>query len=78
MTGPPLTLRDLAAIEVGVLRGVGERKVAALESIGVRNVFDLLTTYPRRWVDRTNEAHIADLVPDREALVLVTVRSVTA
>ena len=40
-------------------------------------MLDLVTTYPRRWVDRTNEARIADLVPGEEALVLVTVRSVT-
>ena len=39
-------------------------------------MLDLVTTYPRRWVDRTNEARIADLVPGTEALVLVTVRSV--
>ena len=32
-------------------------------------------TYPRRWVDRTNEARVADLVAGTEALVLVTVRS---
>ena len=35
-------------------------------------MLDLLTTYPRRWVDRTNEARISDLVPGQEALVLVT------
>ena len=40
-------------------------------------MLDLVTTYPRRWVDRTNEARISDLVPGEEALVLVTVRSVT-
>ena len=44
--------------------------------IGVETVLDLLTTYPRRWVDRTNEARLADLEPGREALVLVTVRDV--
>ena len=38
-------------------------------------MLDLLTTYPRRWVDRTNEARLADLVPGTEALVLVEVRS---
>ena len=37
-------------------------------------MLDLLTYYPRRWVDRTNEARIGDLVPGEEALVLVTVR----
>ncbi len=70
-----ITLRDLAEIDVERLRGVGEKKQASLAAIGVTNVLDLVTTYPRRWVDRTNEARIADLVPGEEALVLVTVRS---
>jgi ATP-dependent DNA helicase RecG len=72
-----LTLRDLADIDVARLKGVGEKKQASLEAIGVTNLLDLLTTYPRRWVDRTNEARLADLVPGEEALVLVTVRSVS-
>jgi ATP-dependent DNA helicase RecG len=71
-----LTLRDLDGIGVDRLHGVGEKKRAALEEFGIRSVLDLLTTYPRRWVDRTDEARIADLEPGREALVLVTVRSV--
>ena len=74
---PPITLRELAAIDVGQLRGVGEKKRTALAAFDVHNVLDLVTNYPRRWVDRTNEARIADLVPGEEALVLVTVRSVT-
>ncbi len=74
---PPITLRDLAAIDVGQLRGVGEKKRASLAAFDIHDVLDLVTTYPRRWVDRTNEARIADLVPGQEALVLVTVRSVT-
>jgi ATP-dependent DNA helicase RecG len=72
-----LTFRDLAAIEVGRLKGVGDKKRASLSSIGVDNLFDLVTFYPRRWVDRSNEARIADLLPGEEALVLATVRSVT-
>ncbi len=75
---PAITLRDLAAIDVGQLRGVGEKKRASLAAFDIDNVLDLLTTYPRRWVDRSNEARIADLVPGEEALVLVTVRSVSA
>jgi ATP-dependent DNA helicase RecG len=75
VTGP-ITLRDLAEIDVGRLRGVGERKREALSAFEIENVLDLVTTYPRRWVDRTNEARIADLVTGDEALVLVTVRSV--
>ncbi|MEZ5299018.1 MAG: OB-fold nucleic acid binding domain-containing protein, partial [Ilumatobacteraceae bacterium] len=73
----PDQLRDLAAIDVGQLRGVGDKKRSALAAFDVFTVLDLLTNYPRRWVDRTNEARIADLVPGEEALVLVTVRTVT-
>jgi ATP-dependent DNA helicase RecG len=72
-----LSLRDLAAIDVGRLKGVGDKKRASLAAIDVDHLLDLLTFYPRRWVDRSNEARIADLVPGDEALVLVTVRSVT-
>ena len=74
---PPITLRELAGIDVGQLKGVGEKRRAALATFDVDTVLDLVTTYPRRWVDRTNEARISDLVPGQEALVLVTVRSVT-
>ncbi|MBK5333182.1 MAG: ATP-dependent DNA helicase RecG [Ilumatobacteraceae bacterium] len=73
----PLTLRDLDAIGVERIKGVGEKKLASLHDVGVDTVLDLLTTYPRRWVDRTNEARVSDLLPGQEALVLVSVRSVT-
>ena len=73
----PLTLRDLDAIGVERIKGVGEKKLASLHDVGIDTVLDLLTTYPRRWVDRTNEARISDLLPGQEALVLVSVRSVT-
>jgi ATP-dependent DNA helicase RecG len=71
-----ITLRELQDISVDRLKGVGEKKLASLREVGVESVLDLLTTYPRRWVDRTNEARVSDLVPGQEALVLVTVRSV--
>jgi ATP-dependent DNA helicase RecG len=72
-----ITLRDLANISVARLKGIGDKKLAALHEVGVDSVLDLLTTYPRRWVDRTNEARISDLEVGKEALVLATVRSVT-
>ena len=80
MTAPsaaaPLTLSDLHAIPVTALKGVGPKKADGLEELGVTTVLDLLTYYPRRWVDRTNEATVGDLREGEEALVLVTVRSV--
>lgn len=72
-----ITLRELQAIPVIRLKGVGDKKQAALREVDVETVLDLLTTYPRRWVDRTNEARVSDLVPGKEALVLVTVDEVT-
>ena len=71
-----LTFPDLAEIDVGRLKGVGDKKRTSLASIEVDNLLDLLSFYPRRWVDRSNEAAFADLVPGEEALVLATVRSV--
>jgi len=71
-----LTLRELSAIGVDRLKGVGEKKLAALKEMGVETVLDLVTTYPRRWVDRTDECRVSDLRAGQEALVLVTVRSV--
>ena len=71
-----LTLRDYSALGVERLKGVGDKKQAALAEMGIRTVHDLLTTYPRRWVDRTNECRVSDLRPGVETLVLVTVRSI--
>src|SRR4051794_8162903 len=76
-TSPPLTLPDLGAIGVERLKGVGDRKLDALKAFGIETVLDLLSFYPRRWVDRTNEARVSDLVVGEEALVLVAVRSVS-
>lgn len=71
------TLARLAGTEVTKLRHVGPKKAEALESVGIRSVLDLLTHYPRRYIDRTNQMAIADLVEGTEAMVLGTVRRVT-
>ena len=64
---------DLAGIDVQRLHGVGEKRRASLESAGITNLLDLLTHYPRRYLDRSREARIAELVEGEEASVLVTV-----
>jgi ATP-dependent DNA helicase RecG len=74
----PITLGELATMPVTRLKGVGERKAGGLAAVGVENLLDLLTYYPRRYVDRTNEARIRDLVVGEEALVLVTVQRATS
>jgi ATP-dependent DNA helicase RecG len=70
------TLAELAAVPVGALPGVGAKRADALEAMELRSVLDLLTHYPRRYVDRTNRAAIAELVDGEEAVVLARVRKV--
>ncbi|MBK9178955.1 MAG: ATP-dependent DNA helicase RecG [Acidimicrobiales bacterium] len=73
----PLTLRDLEAIPIGRLHGVGPKKEAALRGFGITDVLGLLQLYPRRWVDRTNEARVRDLVEGEQALVLGRVERIS-
>ncbi|CAN5790132.1 ATP-dependent DNA helicase RecG [soil metagenome] len=77
MTDGRLTFGELDSLDVDRLAGVGAKKRAALGSVGINTVLDMVMTYPRRWVDRTNEARISDLTTGEEALVLVSVRSVS-
>lgn len=67
---PPLSLRDLDAIGVGRLKAVGSRRAAALAEMEIRTVLDLLQHYPRRYLDRTRQARIADLDVDAEVFVV--------
>ncbi len=76
--GSTTSLPRLAEIGVDRLRGVGPKHLDALHAIGIDCVLDLLTHYPRRYIDRTNQAQIADLVEGQEAMVLGQVRRSTA
>jgi ATP-dependent DNA helicase RecG len=67
-------LTALAAIDVSVLRGVGEKRHEALSAVGIETVLDLITHYPRRYVDRTAQAAIADLAEGEEATIVATVK----
>ena len=53
---PPLTMAEFKAMNVEVLSGVGRAKAKALAAVEVESVLDLLTYYPRRYIDRTNQA----------------------
>ena len=69
-------LAQLAAIPVFELKGVGPAKAEALAKMEIATVLDLLTHYPRRYVDRTRQADIADLWVGDEAVVLAAVKKV--
>jgi ATP-dependent DNA helicase RecG len=65
----PRRLRDLVEIPVDRLRNIGEKRTAALASMGIENIFDLLTWYPRRYIDRTKRVDLSDLTVGEEAAV---------
>lgn len=58
---------------VQYLRGVGPRRAALLDRIGVRTVGDLLRLAPRRYIDRSRMTRIADLLPGDEATVIARI-----
>jgi ATP-dependent DNA helicase RecG len=72
------SLAELAGIDVSRLHGIGEAKRKALANVGVESVLDLLTYYPRRYLDRTAEARIADLKLGEQATILSQVRRVSS
>src|SRR5262245_38025087 len=65
---------DRLAVPVTTLKGVSDARQKSLGAVGVETVLDLLTYYPRRYLDRTKEASVRDLAVGEEAMVLVTVK----
>ena len=59
--------------------GIGPEKAQALaDQFGIDSVLGLLTHYPRRYLDRTNQVSIRDLKLGEEALVLGRVERVNS
>ncbi|MGO9560395.1 MAG: ATP-dependent DNA helicase RecG [Acidimicrobiales bacterium] len=71
MTGRRLA--QLQKLGVSELKTVTPRKAAGLRAMEIETVLDLLTHYPRRMVDRTNESEIGALREGEEAVVTATV-----
>jgi len=72
-------LSQLAGLGVTELKGVGPKVAEGLaDAFGVETVLDLLTHYPRRWIDRTHEAQIRDLRPGDEAMVVGRVEQISS
>jgi ATP-dependent DNA helicase RecG len=78
-TGMARRLAQLARIPVTELKGVSaERGQALAEQFAIESVLDLVTHYPRRYLDRTRQARIADLEVGEEAMVLARVVQVSS
>ncbi|MHB1930950.1 MAG: ATP-dependent DNA helicase RecG [Acidimicrobiales bacterium] len=72
------TLGDLQRIEVGRLKSVSADRAKRLGLMGIETVFDLVTHYPRRYIDRTHQVTMDELVEEEEAMVFGAVRRVTS
>ncbi len=70
---PGRRLSQLKRIGVSELRRVGPKRAAGLSSLEIATVYDLLTHYPRRVVDRTNQQEIGALAEGEEAVVTAEV-----
>jgi len=66
-------LGRLAQLPVTALKGVGDKKAKGLASSDIETLLDLITHYPRRYIDRTKQAQIQELVEGDEASVFVRV-----
>ena len=75
-SGVGRSLQALAGKSVHELEAVSPKVAELLAKAEVESVLDLLMLYPRRWIDRTREARIADLKPGEEGLVMASVRAV--
>ncbi|HEX7165919.1 MAG TPA: ATP-dependent DNA helicase RecG [Acidimicrobiales bacterium] len=74
------TLSSLKDLDVTRISGIGPKKAEALLRYDppIETVFDLVTHYPRRYLDRTRQAAIRDLRVGEEAMVLAKVKRVTS
>jgi ATP-dependent DNA helicase RecG len=71
----PLTFADLARFELTTIAALKAKpkKVEGLAEMDITSVLDLLTDYPRRYLDRTRQSAIRDLVPGDEVMVIARV-----
>ena len=76
MTDKGVTLGELKERPVTDLHGVSSKKAEMLEKIEVSSVLDLITVYPRRYIDRSKQTTITDLTVGEEGMVLVAVSKV--
>ncbi len=67
---PGRRLRQLAGLSLSVLKGVGPAAEADLATLGLASVLDLLTHYPRRYIDATRLVTIDQLRAGEKASVL--------
>ncbi len=72
------TLVELTKTPVETLKGIGPTRSKGFNALGIETLYDLITYYPRRYIDRTRQSPITGSAIDQEIVVLGTVSEVTA
>ena len=70
------TRRDLAEMKLDTIKGIGRALVEKCQNAGLESVDDLLSHYPRRYLDRTRQLTIGELFPGEEATIYATVEAI--
>ena len=76
MSDPGVSLKELENRALTDLHGVGEQTSASLKKVGINTILDLISYYPRRYIDRSKEATVDSLQSGEEGMVLVTIQKV--
>ena len=78
LSGAPLSVLQSVKRPLRLPGGKREARsrAEALEEMGVLSVLDLLTHYPRRYLDRTSQVPISELKEGDDATVIASIRKV--
>ena len=61
--------------DVRYIKGIGEQRAKALNKLGIANLRDLISWFPRTYDDRRQAKRIADLIPGEAACVSAMIAS---
>jgi ATP-dependent DNA helicase RecG len=64
---------DLGKLQIGKIKGIGKIKEDKLKQLGIFTVEDLLTNYPRSYIDRTRVKRVGELLSGDEVCFRATV-----
>ena len=76
MSDPGVALKELEDRPLTDLHGVGKQTSASLSKVGINTILDLISYYPRRYIDRSKEATVDSLQTNEEGMVLVNIEKV--
>lgn len=72
------TYENLSNVPIDAVKGIGGKKSSSFSLLGISSVLDLLTHYPKRYIDRSRRGPVSMESVDHEILLLGTMSDVTS